>query len=131
MKLLPVDPAKIPDLQSTSRGRVSYPILKQFMESGLPVALLDRTGVQQSLAGLYSCLNSYAKNHDLPVKVLSRSGQLYLVRLDIDGDGKPNPNWRADTARGQYKGTEEGDPVSIDDAVIEERFSHEKDNVTK
>ena len=60
------------------RGRVSYPILKMFLESDLYMAKLDRTGMQQSLRGLYSCLRSYIENHNMPINLRQRSGEIYL-----------------------------------------------------
>ena len=71
------------------RGRVSYPLLKQFMELGHPVAKLNREGLQQTTLSLSSCLSAYARNHEIPVKVSVRGGELYLIRTDIDNDGKP------------------------------------------
>lgn len=133
MKLVPVEPDKIPDLQMRRRGRVSYPILKQFMESKSPASMIDRTGIQQSMQGLYSCINSYARSHGMPVKCFSRDGELYLLRLDLNGDGTPNLDYKpADSASsGQYKGGEEGPAEDITDDVIDKKFEKEKGNALK
>jgi transcription antitermination factor NusG len=82
--LKPVDPASIPDLVAGHRGRVSYPILKEFLESGYVLVLIDRTGMQQSLVSLTSSVSAYIRSHGLPVKLFSRGGQLYLLRTDAD-----------------------------------------------
>src|SRR5690606_32610145 len=71
------------------RGRVSYPLLKMFLESGYPVTMVDRTGMQNSLQSLTSCLTAYVRNHNLPVKIFTRSGNLYLARTDVDDEGQP------------------------------------------
>lgn len=122
MKLVPVEPEKIPDLQLHRRGRVSYPIIKQFMESKSPASMIDRTGIQQSMQGLYSCLNTYVRNHDMPIKCFSRDGELYLVRLDVKDDGSFDPDWKPGVALQDAKDIDE---------VTDEQFKEEKDAVTK
>ena len=87
MQFISVDPKDIPNIRDSHRGRVSYPILKSFLETNMSLAQLDRTGLQQSLMGLNSCLNSYIKSHDLPIKIFNRKGEIYLCRTDIDDDG--------------------------------------------
>jgi hypothetical protein len=89
MQLVPVAPDEVPNFKEGRRGRVSYPLLKMFLESGLPVAKLDRTGMQNSMQSLTSCLTGYVRNHGLPVKIFTRSGDLYLARTDIDDSGNP------------------------------------------
>ena len=133
MKIIPVDPNEISDLYTRRRGRVSYPILKQFLESNIPVGLLDKTGIQQSSTSLYSSLGAYAKSHKLPVEVVNRQGQIYLLRLDMDADGTSIPDWKERLAQntGQFRGGEVGDPKPITPDVVDERFGHEKDQVTK
>lgn len=134
MKLIPVDPNDVPNITTGMRGRVSYPIIKQFLESNSPISQLDRTGMQQSLQGLYSSLNSYAKNHNMPIKIIARNGEIYLCRLDINADGTPNPDYKPGNKDlgGQYTGTEELTPAQeITPAVVAERHDTEKDQVTK
>lgn len=91
VKILPVDPNEIPNLREAHRGRVSYPILKTFLETGFVAGQVDRTGIQQSLQGLNSSLNAYIKSHGLPIKLINRGGQIYLIRLDTDDDGNVGP----------------------------------------
>ncbi len=71
------------------RGRVSYPILKMFLEEDNFCSRLNREGMQQSTLSLSSCLSSYARNHEMPIRISMRGGELYLIRTDIDEDGNP------------------------------------------
>jgi hypothetical protein len=93
MKFIPVDPTELEDVVSTHRGRVSYPLVKAFLESGHFMAKLDRTGMQQSYQALYSSVSSYIRRHHVPIKMFSRDGQTYFMRLDVDADGNPIPDW--------------------------------------
>lgn len=99
MKIVPVSPEEFPDVRDSRRGRVSYPIVKMFLEStdaeGNPTVLakLDRTGMQQSLQGLTSAVGSYIRNRDLPIRLFTRGGEIYLMRKDLNRDGTPNQEW--------------------------------------
>lgn len=87
VKFIPVAPEDVPNLREGRRGRVSYPILKAFLESDMPLAKLDRTGMSQSLQALSMTLNQYVRTHDLPIQMFTRSGEIYLARTDVDEDG--------------------------------------------
>lgn len=115
VRFIPVDPEEIDNTRQGRRGRVSYPILKTFMESGLPVAQLDRTGMQQKLQSLMSGLNYYINAHDYPVSMFIRRGELFFVRTDLDKDGNPI--------------SDDAEEVSGDMAV--QKFELEKDQFTK
>jgi hypothetical protein len=91
VKFLEVDPDEVPNVRDAHRGRVSYPILKGFLETGMAVAQLDRTGMQQSLMSLSSSLGAYIRGHELPIKLFMRKGEIYLARTDLDDDAKPDP----------------------------------------
>jgi hypothetical protein len=91
VKFKEIDPADVHLVRSGRRGRVSYPILKMFLESGMAVGQLDRTGIQQSLMSLNSSLGAYIRNHNLPLEMWTSQGEIYLARTDIDDEGKPNP----------------------------------------
>lgn len=93
MKLVDVNPEEIPNFREGRRGRVSFPILKMFLESGKYVAMLDRTGIDRTLNSLQAGLSGYVKAHNLPIKIMTRNGQIYLLRLDINEDGSPNEEW--------------------------------------
>lgn len=88
VKFIDIDPDEIPRFSEGRRGRVSYPILKSFLETGKILVMLDRTGIQQSLQNLNSSMNSYIRSHDLPIKLFTRSGQLYLMRTDSNEQGE-------------------------------------------
>lgn len=94
VKFVDVDPNEIQMISERRRGRVSYPILKSFLETGKYAVMLDRTGMSQSLMNLTTSLNTYIKNHDLPVKVLQRRSQIYLLRLDLDEEGNKISDWK-------------------------------------
>lgn len=66
------------------RGRVSYPIIRHFLESGLQVAEVQVEKIyDKSLHSLYMALKSYLQSHpDYPVTVVIRKGKLFLVRVD-------------------------------------------------
>lgn len=87
VKFIPVAPEDVPNLREGRRGRVSYPILKSFLETNVPLAQLDRTGMVQSAQSLNMCLNQYIRNHDLPIEMFTRSGEIYLARTDVDEEG--------------------------------------------
>lgn len=127
VQFIQVDPNEIEDMRYSRRGRVSYPILKGFLETGMFVAKLDLTGLQQSKQALSSCLTSYIRNHNLPVKLFQRLGEFYLMRLDIDADGKPVPNWAEDEITNHIQ----SNAVEITPAEVQKRFDIEKGQTTK
>lgn len=130
VKFVPVAPDEIDNIRDGRRGRVSYPILKSFLETNLPLAKLDRTGIQQSLMSLNSCLTAYIRNHGLPIKIFQRRGEIYLMRLDLDDKGNPLPEEEVpDTTQGEQD--IDAEIVEIDDVEVERRFQIEKGQVTK
>lgn len=124
VKFLDVDPNEIEDIKQTTRGRVSYPLLKTFLETGKYIVQVDRTGMQQSLQGLMMGLRGYIANHHLPIKCFSRKGVLYLMRLDIDANGNPDPSWNAEAST-----TDDAQP--IDAQEIARRFAIERHKAAK
>jgi hypothetical protein len=114
MKIVPVSPEDFPDVRDSRRGRVSYPIVKMFLEStdeeGNPTVLakLDRDGMQQSLQGLTSAVGSYIRNRDLPIRLFTRGGEIYLMRKDLNRDGTPDQEWVD-----EHKPLTETDPDSL------------------
>ena len=135
VKFVDVDPNELLDIVERRRGRVSYPILKSFLETRKYCVMLDRTGMQQSLMSLNSCLNSYIKGHDLPIKILNRKGQIYLIRLDIDEEGNEIEDWRERVSTSMVDGSQasehEEEPEPITPAVVKKRAATEKFKVTK
>lgn len=139
VKFIDVDPDEIPNFRESHRGRVSYPILKSFLETGKVLVRLDRTGIQQSLQSLNSSLGAYIRNHNLPIKLFTRQGEIYLARTDTAEDGSVQPANVSD-----FEGRR--DPIGVasaelridvdnipevDDDVVTERFGVEKNQVTK
>ena len=126
VKFIEIDPNEVSDATWTHRGRVSYPILKGFLETGFFVVMLDRTGMQQSLQAIQSSLRAYTINHKMPIKVFTRKGEVYLMRLDVDKEGNPIENWADD--KGPLSGLE---PIKITPNEVSARFEEEKDKTTK
>lgn len=132
VQFVDVDPEDIPNVREGRRGRVSYPILKSFLETGKYVAMLDRTGMQQSFQSLYSSLTAYIRSHNLPIKIFSRRNQIYLMRLDIDADGNPIENWQdVATTEGHLATEVDLPPVEITSEEVAKRFEQERKQVTK
>jgi hypothetical protein len=139
VKFVPIDPDKIPNFRESHRGRVSYPILKSFLETGETLVMLDRTGIQQNLQALNSSLGAYIRSHNLPIKIFNRRGELYLLRLDTDPDGKvtpldidnvPRENQPIGRAPEDLRANLESIPV-VDDDEVDARFQTERGQVTK
>jgi hypothetical protein len=136
-KWVEVDPDDVPNLREGRRGRVSYPLLKTFLETGLTVAKLDRTGIQQALQPLSMTLGTYVRSHNLPIHLFTRGGEIFAARTDIDEDGNPNPLYN-DIDKVPSSGDVTGqapigltDAPLIDDNVVDERYGLEKNLTTK
>lgn len=127
MKFIDVDPDELLESTAGHRGRVSYPLLKSFLETGKYVVKLDRTGMQQNAQGLRQSLQMYIRNHDMPIKIFSLRGELYLMRLDIDRDGNAIENWRAQEMSEEAR----MEPRPIDSVEVANRFAIEKDKAGK
>ena len=115
----------IDNMRRGRRGRVSYPIIKGFLETNFFLAELDRTGLPQSMQSLTSSLNAYIKSHDVPLKIFQRQGTLYMMRLDIDENGEKIANW------GSSEDIEINEITSLDAREVARRFEEEKGNTTK
>jgi hypothetical protein len=88
------------DLRQGRRGRVSYPVIKGFMEAKDPetggplfMGMVDRTDMPQKAGALCGAVKYYARTHGLPVHAFTRRGECYLMRLDIDEDGTEIEDW--------------------------------------
>lgn len=88
VKFIDVNPEDIPNLMQGRRGKVSYPILKSFLETNKLAAMLDRKGMDRPTQGLTMALNSYIRTHELPIRLVQRNGEIYLLRTDIDDNGE-------------------------------------------
>lgn len=135
MKFVPVDPNQFPNLREGRRGRVSYPLLKSFLETGMPLAQLDRTGMQQSLQSLNSSLGAYIRGHNLPIKIANRGGEIYLIRTDVDEQGEVLPTKTIEEyARSSQMGPSQAAIVTatqITPAEVQKRFAEERGKVGK
>ena len=132
--LVPVDPSKLQTTREGRRGRVSYPLIKMFLESNQKLSKIDMQGLDKNPAYLRSVLYSYINNHDLPVKVFSMGGDLHLMRLDIENDGTPIPDWRVRnerTTEGAAGHLRDLAPTPINAQEVEARFQEEKHKSTK
>jgi hypothetical protein len=120
-----VDPADLDTSRLGRRGRVSYPILKSFMEANIKLAKLDMTGFEgKNPAYLRSVLTSYINSHNLPIKLFSAQGDLHLMRLDLNNDGTPNPDWETEnmkTTEGAKGHERDLTPMPINAEEVEKR----------
>lgn len=129
VKFVPVDPKDIDTSRSGRRGRVSYPLIKGFMESGHKVVKLDLTGLNKNPQYLRSVLTSYIRTHNMPIKIFSAGGDLHLMRLDLNNDGTPNPDWQAenpDTTEGAAGHERNMEPTPLNSEEVQKRFAQEK-----
>lgn len=129
VKFVDIDPSEIDTSRAGRRGRVSYPIIKAFMERNTKVSKLDLTGLEKNPQYLRSVLTTYINSHNMPIKIFAAGGDLHLMRLDLNNDGTPNPDWQ----KGNEKTTEgaaghERDmtPAPLNAAEVEKRFAEEK-----
>lgn len=129
MKFIQVDPNEIDNLRQSRRGRVSYPILKSFLETNFYIAEMDLTGVQQSKQALTSSLTAYIRNHGLPIKMFHRGGKIYLARLDIDEKGNAIPDWQEQSVNNHI--SQSLDEATLTTELVEKKFPVESKKVTK
>lgn len=92
-----VNPADIPTEREGRRGRVSYPLLKSFLEQNIKCAKMNLDGLQKNPAYLRSVLFSYIRSHQLPIKIFQSGGGMYLMRLDLNNDGTAIEGWKPQT----------------------------------
>lgn len=95
-----VRPEDVPNMRDGRRGRGSFAIMKEFMETINPetgnpvtVVVLDHVALGKISQTLSTTLTMYSKAHDLPVKVMQRNGNVYLIRKDLLEDGTPDPDY--------------------------------------
>ncbi len=132
VKFIDIDPKDIDTSRAGRRGRVSYPILKAFLERQSKVCKLDLTGLHKNPAYLRSVLYAYITSHRMPIKVFSAGGELHLMRLDLDNNGDSIP-WSPEmaTTEGAAGNEQSMEAVPISQAEVEKRFAGEKDQTTK
>ena len=88
VNLVPVDPSTLgTSKRDGRRGRVSYPIIKMFMELNKIACAIDPASTDKNPQYLRSVLTAYVASHKLPIKIFSSNGILHLMRIDTDEDG--------------------------------------------
>jgi hypothetical protein len=101
----------------------------------MPLAQLDRTGMQQSLQSLNSSLGAYIRGHNLPIKIANRGGEIYLIRTDVDEQGEVLPTKTIEEyARSSQMGPSQAAIVTatqITPAEVQKRFAEERGKVGK
>lgn len=114
MKFIPVSADELPNFREGRRGRISYPICKGFLESGHLIAKLDRTDLGKTANHLKMLLGWYVKGHKLPIKLVTRMGELYMVRTDVK-DGKIDPNWKWEDTLPQAPPEDEAPDIDMEE----------------
>lgn len=137
VNFIDIDPSEIDTSRAGRRGRVSYPIVKMFMERNVKVSKIDPESLgDKNPQYLRSVLQTYINNHKMPIKLFSAGGDLHMMRLDLNNDGTPDPTWNNGTASLQ---TTEGaaghlrdqEATKLDANEVAKRFLEEKSNTTK
>lgn len=130
VNFIEINPAEIDTSRSGRRGRVSYPIIKAFMELNKKVVKIDPESIKgKNPQYLRSVLTSYINGHDLPIKLFAAGGDLHLMRLDLNNDGTINEDWKkvhiktTEGAAGHERDIEIR-PLNADE--VERRFEEEK-----
>lgn len=135
VKFIDIDPADINTDRSGRRGRISYPILKGFMERNTKLSKLDLTGLNKNPNYLRSVLYSYIRSHNLPIRLFSAGGDLHLMRLDLNNDGTPNPDWQKDPSLQATEGSAGAEAnleaLPLSPEVVQNRFEQEKGQTLK
>ncbi len=132
VKFVDIDPKDIDTQRLGRRGRVSYPIIKAFMERNTKLSKLDLDGLDKNPAYLRSVLSAYIKTHNLPIRIFAAAGDLHLMRLDLDNDHKPI-EWTPEMGRTEHGGGFEKDvpAVPLDADEVTARSKVEKGKTTK
>jgi hypothetical protein len=137
VKLVPVDPRDLDVNRLGRRGRVSYPLIKSFLETNQKLCKLDLTGLNKNPNYLRSVLSAYIISHDMPIKIFSAQGDLHLMRLDIDNEGKEIPDWKEKHNPGRQATEGAGGlehalvATPITAAEVDSRFNQERAQSTK
>ena len=131
VKLIGVDPSEVSTDRLGRRGRVIYPIIKQFLEMNRKLCKMDASEMEREPSSLRAGLHSYITKHRLPIKVFSAAGEMYLMRLDIDNDGEPIPDWQEKEAvEGSVGHLRNATPVPVDSTEVARRIAEKKGKVS-
>lgn len=132
VKFVDIDPADIDTERAGRRGRVSYPILKAFMERNTKVSKLDVSDLDKNPTYLRSVLQSYIRSHSMPIRIFSANGDIHLMRLDLDNDNQPiewSPGMEATEGAVGHERDMEAKPITPEE--VKTRHKQEKGQTTK
>ncbi len=132
VKFIDIDPKDVDTERLGRRGRVSYPIIKAFMERNTKLSKLDLAGFDKNPGYLRSVLGAYINTHKLPIKIFSAAGELHLMRLDLDNDHQPIP-WTPEdeTTEGGLGSLKHMAATPITEGEVTARSKTEKSKTTK
>lgn len=132
VKFVDIDPKDIDTTRLGRRGRVSYPIVKAFMERNVKLSKLDITGLNKNATYFRSTIGAYIKSHDMPIRIFSAGGDIHLMRLDLDNDNNPIP-WDPgmETTEGAAGTHKDDKPDKITPDTVKARSGKEKGKTTK
>ena len=85
MNLRPVSREDIPQ-SNTREGKVSTGIFREFLASGEEVVQVELEEDGKSIGSVRSTLSNYVKRHNLPVRVFTAGGNLYIERAEADAE---------------------------------------------
>ena len=130
---IPVDPSSIADDRLGRRGRISYPLLKSFMEANIKCAKIDMTGLQKNQQYLRSVLSAYVKSHNLPITLFAAQGDLHMMRLDLDNQNNKIPDWeeQMQTTEGAAGHLQHVEAKPLNATEVTNRFATEKNKAAK
>lgn len=137
VNFIDIDPSEIDTSRAGRRGRVSYPIIKGFMERNVKVSMIDPESLgDKNPQYLRSVLQTYINNHNMPIKIFSANGDLHLMRLDLLNDGTPDPNYGKGTSalkptEGAAGHLRDEIAVPLDASEVAKRFEQEKAQTLK
>ena len=134
VKFIDINPADIDTSRAGRRGRVSYPIIKGFMERNVKLSQLDLEGLDKNPTYLRSVLTSYINSHNMPIRIFAAGGELHLMRLDLNNDGSPNPDWEKQnmrTTEGAAGFERDFEVAPLDAGEVQRRYELEKGRTTK
>ena len=82
---------RLPRTAKGKRSTISEPLMREFLRNGSKYAKVLHENLQKEPKLLYQHLKAYLKTKPgLPVKVVMRNKEVYLVRTDInEGEVKP------------------------------------------
>lgn len=133
VNFIDIDPSEIDTSRSGRRGRVSYPIIKGFMERNVKVSKLDPESLgDKNPQYLRSVLTSYIKTHNMPIKLFAAGGDLHLMRLDLNNGGTPIVGYKNEerATEGAAGHLRDQTPVPLDASEVAKRFEEDKHKTT-